>query len=194
MNAQELTESDPWSKLFQKGAILWRSCSIGRTTLGDYFATPNEVTFDITPKNSYLGRIAICGATGLWEPEVLSNKIDDKHFTRGVAVFVNEIPPKHWTHLTITGVSKIFHEKGKPERGGCVFAKVEMPYEMECYKNFRLSMFHAQTPELNADIERAVEISDTTWVTCSKVGDTRMIVKPAWVDGVHFHFSTIVKS
>jgi len=192
MNAQNLTDTDPWSVLLQKGTILWRNCGFSLTQDG-YEVIPHDVIFDPTEQNSFLGRISMVGTTGLWEPEVLSNRVDDKHYTRGIAVFTSEIPPKHWTHLIISGTSRIFNDPGRPEKGGCVFARVGMPYDMEDYKKFRLRMFEAQRLELNATIERAAEISSSIWAGASKQGDSRLIVQPGWADGVHFRYVRIDK-
>lgn len=189
MNTNVLTETDPWANMLQKGMILWRNCSIIASAGHD--VEVNNVVFDPTDRGSYLARICLCQATGMWEPEVLSNKADDVHYNRGIAVFVQDVPPAHWTHLVITGVSKRFTQPGRPEQGGCVFARVAMPLEMDDYAKFRARMFDAMRAELNATIDRAAEISNDVWPSGSKPGDVRLVVQPAWTEGAYYNYARI---
>jgi hypothetical protein len=181
-----LKQVDPWNKMLQKGIILWRHCRVqdGKITL-------QEVNFDRTEKGSFLGRISLTGNAGMWEPEVLSNRVDENRFTRGIAVFVATLPPKDWTHLVISGVSKPFNQPGKPTQGGCVFADIANPYELEDYQYFRERLHEAKLEDVDADIDKAIAISAEIWPDGIAKDTQRLVVQPAWVDDAHFHYEIL---
>lgn len=186
-----LKTNDPWSNMLQKGTILWRHCSFqdGKVVVRDVNFEPTEKRGKVS-QVSYIGRIVLASA-GMWEPEVWSNRLDENTPTRGIAVFLQELPPANWTHLVIAGVSKPFGFPGRPTQGGCVFASVVNPYDLSQYRDFRLRMYEAHTDELRADIDRAVEISEEIWPNGVKSGDSRLIVQKAWVDDAYFRFHLI---
>jgi hypothetical protein len=187
MNAMSsiLTHNDSWSNMLKKDVVLWRSCSVRNGKV-----VPNEVQFEPTEKGSFIARIVMC-SPGIWEPEVCSNRIDKDHYTKGIALFVSEIPPPNWTHLVIAGVSKPFGLPGKPTNGGCVFAKVAIPLEKEDYEYFRSRLYEAFTENLNASLGDAIELSNGIWPDGIQDGERRLVVQKAWKNDSFYCYDVI---
>lgn len=190
---ETLTIDDPWSKMLRKGIILWRPCSF---SVKEEKCDVGDVVFEPTDRNSYIVRLALTN-NGIWEPQIMSQRNGD-FYEPGIVVFVDEIPPANWTHLVVSGVSKPFEKPGKPERGGCLFAKIGKPYELQDYVDFRLAMFRSLHKEQSAPISRAIEISNENWIGGKWAGkiangqESRLILQKAWTDSAHYNYGCIV--
>lgn len=185
-----LTNTDPWSKMLTPGVVLWRNCGISLVG-GMPTAKVSEVEFEDTEQGSFIARVQLTGAAGMWEPEVLSNR-KGEHFTRGIAMFLQELPPPNWTHLLVSGVSLAFNEPGRPEHGGCIFGQVVVPVDMDSYLDFRVRLFQAYRQAIRAAADQAADVSDGVWPDgidhC-----TRLIIQNAWQRTTIFHYRKISK-
>jgi hypothetical protein len=193
MSTFTLSRKDPWGNMLKKGIVLWRHCSLEEGKI-----VPSKVSFQRTEKGTFIGRIVLCGGVGIWEPEVQGNKLDKVKFASGIAVFMQEVPPAHWTHLIIDGISNPFTLGGQPEKGGCVFAKMAIPFDMQEYIDFRTRMLDAQTAP-DANIACAIDISSAIWPnqavpTTLHSHGTRLVVQRAWTNDAHFRYGFIESS
>jgi hypothetical protein len=197
---ETLTIHDAWSKMLRKGIALWRPCSFSLNDDGCEVSV-NDVVFEPTPdertgRTSYLVRLNL-DSTDFWEPQIISKRNNRNYLERGIVVFADEIPPPNWTHLVLSGTSIPFTKAGKPERGGCLFARVGQPYDMQDYVTFRKTMFETLSREQSSDIERAIEVSNENWiggnwaVKVANKDETRLVLRKAWNDSAYYNFGCI---
>ena len=181
----ELLHTDAWEKMLQKGVILWRHCSFpdGEVVLED-------VLFEPTKRSNFVAKLRL--STGfIWEPEVLPKMIDNRSYTRGIVLFVDIMPPARWTHLILSGVSNTFTRPGKQEMGGYLFAKMTIPLAQDDYLDFRQRMHDAVNHELNADFDRAVEISKNIWPKGARAGEDRLVLQKAWSEVAVYNYERL---
>jgi hypothetical protein len=181
----KLLKTDAWQSLFPQGTVLWRTVSFtsmtGNIEVEDW--TPVK-----TEKGSYMCRCLLEGHF-TWEPQVHPATYRHDSYrgvtdlpSSGLVVFVDSQPPPRWTHLIVTGVSKVLKEPGRPEKGAALFCTVPRPYDMNDYKDFRRRMYNVYTQNLNADIEGAIDHSLKIWVAGQTPEELRLVNKIAAVE------------
>jgi hypothetical protein len=187
-------KTDPFSNVFRKGLVIWRPCSF----FGDGSPEIGDVGFVKTEKGSFMAKIAFSTAMDYCrEPVVINHSIFGRE-NRGVTVFVAEEVPKNWTHLVVTGVSRLFKETSeKAETGskGAVFAKVGVSYDFSDYLHFRRGMFHLNLRLMNAPIGEIAREYEQLWPEEERPGTLRCVTSPFYNDPVNLleccHFEEI---
>jgi hypothetical protein len=169
-------KTDPFSKVFKNGLVLWRPCH--------FFASGSQladVGFVSTDRGSFMAKIAIAG-TGcdfIFEPVVIPYSVFGKE-CRGITVFVNEEIPANWTHLVVTGVSRLFQttsEKADGIKGkGAVFASVGKPYTTKDYLMFRRRTYDLHRSYMNSPIETIVPACEKVWPKEERPGTLRCVM------------------
>lgn len=176
---------DALTKLFTPGTIIWRQVGVNARS-GVYLP---ETKFEKTDKGNYVGRIQIPGGW-IWEPQVAPNTVDGMAVA-GLVVFIEGEFTDNWTHLVVTGSSKVLSqpisqfEQMYNRRGGAIFAKVANPFDMSAYIHFRTEMYRFTRENLNSSFAKKMELTANK---TNREGQHRLLVDRDYSeDGLLFY-------
>lgn len=137
-----ITAEECLAKIVIPQTILWRP-----VIASDDKMELAPITFvNGTKENQCITKARLFPNNGILEPEIITyyNSREDcatilsENF--GIVVIVDGIPPKNWTHLIVSRVSRALHSPGWRNPGAVIFCDVPEPYELGDYFKFRNDM------------------------------------------------------
>lgn len=155
------SKSDNYNLLLKPGTVIWRQCAFKRGKMGSLVASVNDPVFELTDKNTWMGRCFIQGGG-----DFISEPVAHGAGFPGIIMFMEEKPESHWTHLLVRKVQK---------EGKVIFAEPTDPYPMEDYLNFRSNLATAFLNDLNGSFDDKVKLAMAIWPGEIRPGERRLI-------------------
>jgi len=186
--------TDPYSNIFREGLMIWRPVAFN-----DYYGNRiEEINFVKTERGSWMAKVRLDSSLGFCsELSVVDHTIHGREVA-GITVFVKGEPPKNWTHLIVTGVSRHFkmtsEKVGNGDKQGAIFAEFGKPYDVKDYLRFRQALRQKHTGLYYASLREKVAIYEQIWPDEERSGTLRCILHHSEDEGVLWEYYHMVEA